>query len=158
MICTGQSLNYLAHVAFIFNGRFYKPLNYPVQHFVALAQASQLTYNGLVGYLATILQNAEAGFAIKIFEDTWTAASDSTVEGTWHITAGPDSGQTPPMLWNDGQPDGEFLENCARLSLWWALDDVACSQLYPAVVEFECNVSSLTTNVSSCDRMICSCI
>ncbi len=30
--------------------------------------------------------------------------------------------------------------------------------LHPTVVEFECNVSSLTNNVSSCDRMICSCI
>ncbi|WP_391595164.1 T9SS type B sorting domain-containing protein [Winogradskyella sp.] len=76
----------------------------------ALNAASEQTYFGLQGYLATITTPEEVQLTGEQAQGTgWIGASDQTSEGTWRWESGPEAGQ---IFWNGAvngsSPDGMF--------------------------------------------------
>lgn len=98
---------------------------------VANVVASNRTYFGLQGYLATLTSQEESDFAgSQISGAGWIGASDAAVEGTWRWVTGPEAGTqfwnggvggtvTPPFnyaFWNGGEPNNSGDEDYAHIT------------------------------------------
>lgn len=98
------------------NGHFYEYVSGTITWANALSAAESLTFNGLQGYLATVLSSDENEFIrTKLSNDGWIGATDdyavlnsrvtsanyadqSAAEGQWHWVAGPASDRI--QFWN----------------------------------------------------------
>ena len=98
-----------------YNGHYYQIAPTRASFVNAIIQASQMSYNGYLGYLAAVSSQDELNFVVKVLgaRNVWLASTDIQQEGVWLITAGPNiSAPTPVDLWAFGEPFG-IGENCA---------------------------------------------
>ena len=136
----------------LYNGHYYQIA--PVQDTFAdaIAQASQMSFNGQLGYLAAVSSQDEYNFIDKTLgaRNVWLAATDIQQEGVWLTAAGPNiSAPAPADVWAFGEPFGGQGENCA-FSLTGGLSDSDCNQARFYVIEYECQ----TVGSMPCERMI----
>jgi hypothetical protein len=118
----------------------------------AISQASQMSFNGQLGYLAAVSSRAEFDFIDKVLgaRNVWLAATDILLEGMWLTAAGPNiSAPVPPDVWAFGEPFGGQGENCAY-SMTAGLSDSDCNQARFYVIEYECQ----TVGSAPCECMI----
>eukprot|EP00042_Codosiga_hollandica_P032570 m.209522 g.209522 ORF g.209522 m.209522 type:complete len:368 (-) comp53942_c0_seq10:1049-2152(-) len=123
----------------------------------ALAAATQTTYNGWTGHLATVTSSGEMVFTQAIVNkaSVWLAGSDSATECVWRW-AGPESGQIiNPTFWDNGQPDNLNNQDC--MWFWntgtFLCDDVACATPAMYLVEYEgCCGAVLVSGSELCYR------
>ncbi len=100
----------------------------------AATRATQLTYHGLQGHLATLTSLAEYRFLFWTLNarQVWLAMTDLASEGTWIHAAGPEIGT--PVTWSSGywapgEPNGNTDENCGLL--WYhGLADYPCNRAF----------------------------
>lgn len=110
------------------NDHWYEFIDVQVTWAEALAAAQAVTFNGMTGYLATVVDADENRFvATTVSEGTlaWLSGSDDGSEGNWTWRAGPEAGQALSFFnWNPGEPNnccgGEnFLQiNWGGVGLW----------------------------------------
>jgi hypothetical protein len=152
--CLSDSVN--AHLcslaAMLFNGHYYQIGPAKATFANALTQASQMSYNGQLGYLAAVSSLDEYNFIDKVLDvhNVWLAATDIQQEGTWLIAAGPNiSAPAPTDLWGFGEPFGGIDKNCA-FSVTGGLSTANCSETFFYVIEYECQ----TVASAQCECML----
>lgn len=124
------------------NGNFYRFVSSTSGWSAAASEAATFTNGTSLGHLATITSAAENDFVVGLAagRSVWIDGSDSTQEGVWRWTAGPETGQqflTGPTPFNDAyvrwtgiQPDNAGGgEHCLHIyapfgSRW---NDVSCN-------------------------------
>ncbi|XP_045582905.2 uncharacterized protein [Procambarus clarkii] len=75
-----------------------------------------------------------SGYKDLCITNFWASIIDVEREGTWVTHY--DNVLAPLALWNDGEPNGNFYENCAKIE-HWGLSDVDClTDLLCAICEF----------------------
>ncbi len=124
----------------LFNNHYYQIAPAQATFANAITQASQMSYNGQLGYLAAVSSRAEFDFIDKVLgaRNVWLAATDILLEGMWLTAAGPNiSVPVLPELWTLGEPFGGSDENCA-FSLTGGLSDSDCNQARFYVIKYEC--------------------
>ncbi len=135
-----------------FTGHFYSLSSGNSSFLDASLMASQSTYNGLPGHIATINTQLEYDFILNTFSSAamWISGSDNTSEGVWSFTAGPERGLViTGTFWAPGQPNNGTSANClSTSSAGW--DDQACNVNLPYLIEYECQ----TATTSACPRML----
>ena len=110
------------------------------------------------GYLATINTLEEFLYIKSTFVSSnlwvYVSGSDSPFEGRWRITAGPDAGQAPYLLWGSGEPNGGGGENCIVLGPN-NLADISCSSGYRYLIEYECRLPNTADCADECKKAFC---
>lgn len=86
--------------------------------------ASQRSYKGVKGYLATITNGSEDWCVRTMMLNrvpwidatgAWLGGNDLARRGVWRWTSGPEKGtlvRRPPFLWHTNQPDNNPKERC----------------------------------------------
>ena len=100
--------------------------------------------------MVTLAHFAERTFVVGCLRRTWVGVTFNTTHNAWMVASGPEMGSKASYLpWNAGQPNGGSAETCAEFS-GTGLNDISCSQNQSLVIEFECNVTYPSTDVSPC--------
>ena len=95
----------------------------------ALALASEMSYRGLGGYLATSATQGENDFIVWVSltfgssNRVWLSISDKGTDGTWRFASGPEKNQVLDFLnWDTGEPNGGVTQNYGALYPYSAYD------------------------------------
>ncbi len=124
---------------------YYEVIKSCVTWDTALSKASNYSYLGLTGYLATVTSAEENAFIDSIIgsNDVWLGGSDKDKEGTWKWMAGPEKGQTFSYTnWTNGEPNNynneDYLMMYASTGKWndEGAGDWFCPNTNYYVVEF----------------------
>jgi hypothetical protein len=114
----------------------------------ALQFASVTSYAGVKGHLFVPNSKLEfdyilGGLMYPVHKDSvWMGVSDAQTEGIWLASSGPNVAVdfTDLLAWYSPQPNGGTAANCVIHSPGVDyLNDVACSESYKLVIEFECS-------------------
>jgi len=83
------------------NGNYYEFFAEPITFPEARAAAAAGFFEGAVGHLVTIVDQAEQDFVSALAGEqmAWIAASDEETEGTWKWVEGPETGT---IFWQEG--------------------------------------------------------
>jgi hypothetical protein len=147
--CVFPLLTHSFSVAVLYNGHYYQIAPFQATFASAINQASQATYKGQLGYLATISSKPEYDFIDSVLgaRNVWLAVTDGQEEGKWLTAAGPSIGtEISAGVWAFGEPFGGPGENCAY-SLSNGLRDSNCNLTRFYVIEYECQ----TVSSASCE-------
>ncbi len=135
-----------------YNGHYYQIAPTRVSFADAIRQASQLSYNGHLWYLAAVSRTNSIIVKVLGARNVWLASKDIQQEGVWLITAGPDiTAPTPVDLWAFGKPFG-IGENCAISTTGEGLSKTNCDETCFCVIEFACQASNVT--VCACTKRL----
>jgi hypothetical protein len=109
----------------------------------AVAAATSYSFQGMPGHLVTIQDQAENAFVRSLLSanaEAWIDGSDSSQEGTWKFTQGPQTGAAMPYTnWLTGRPNGGNSENnliLEQASGQW--EDRSKFGSFYFVIEYEC--------------------
>ncbi len=92
--------------------------------------AANMTYNGWPAYLATIDSADEYQYLSWVLRarNAYVSGSDTSSEGNWVLTDGPNTGQALSFLpWTYGEPNGGSAQNCLALAGTDGVMDMSCS-------------------------------
>ena len=159
------------------NGHFYEYISSGLSWQAAFAAATNRTFQGMRGYLATVTSQAENDFIqTKLQADAWIGASDdfnyinaavgstlyanqSASEGKWYWVSGPEAGTQfmtsngSPISgkysnWRGGEPNNAGNENYAEFYVSGGWNDLNGSQGLPYVVEYGGQAGDVTSSLA----------
>ena len=121
-----------------FGGHYYQVFN-GLRSFDDSAEfAFTVSYNGVVGHLATISTPAEQAFLVNLEAIGWIGTNDLWVEGSFLYSTGPE--RYSPIRYSAfpaGHPTGGWVNDCIFFDIGtWT--DLPCDLTLPVVIEFEC--------------------
>ncbi len=134
----------------MFNGHYYYGYNNKVNFASALSFSAQQSM-----HLVVVSHNLELDLILRYFSTySWAAASDQQQETVWRYMAGPENDTVVTYFhWSSMyEPNGGYSENCLQIN-HLGYNDLPCADLEHFVVEFECDVSPSSNNLSPCSRM-----
>ena len=158
------------------NGHFYEYISTRLSWTSAFSAATNRTFQGMRGYLATVTSQAENDFIqTKLQADAWIGASDDSTyvnaalaaigqpaaasEGKWYWVCGPEAG-TQFMInngtrvsgqfsnWRNGEPNNAGGENFAEFYVSGGWNDLPDRVNLPYVVEYGGQAGDVTSSLA----------